>query len=485
MVKSAKTFLSDLENNYPEQIIRIAKGPLKPHKNQCSSIVWQLKKIGKFPAVIFENIETISGKRWPGSAQWQQEGSYARMAIACELPKEKWTAEGIIMELSNRLSGPINPVQVDPGKAQVKATVLTGKDVNLFDLPLYRKDSKDAQPGWICGLAIGKDPENGRYNLSWHRHHVHGPQRSAPRIQYRHLWSYMKKYRALGYKEMPVAWIFGAHPLLMLAGAVRPGYNIDEYAVAGGLLNEPLRLTASATLGDDFLIPADAEMVVEGYLSLEERDFNGPWIDFMRYYSPQTLEPVFTPTAFNYSDNPICENNWVGHNTLHGEISMAITLTNELRTKFPGVKVAHRAQPYTCVIQFAPDHPGETQRLAHYALSVVGDFLKNVIIVDIDINPFDLNDVLWAVGTRVDANTDQVQVVKNLDANRHDPSSMSDLQVGGFIIDATKPVGKPFPEVGRPEERVIEEFPINEYISQEDISNLTTGGGSLYASMGI
>jgi len=92
---------------------------------------------------------------------------------------------------------------------------------------------------------------------------------------------------------------------------------------------------------------------------------------------------------------------------LHGEISMAITLTNQLKTKFPGVKVAHRAQPYTSIIQFEPDHPGETKRLALYALSIAGDFLKNVIIVDTDINPFDLNDVLWAIGTRVDANTNQ------------------------------------------------------------------------------
>lgn len=485
MTKSAKEFLSILEEKYPEQVLRISKGPLKPHENQCSSIVWQLKKMGKVPATIFENIETISGKKWPGSTQWQQEGSYARMAIACDLPEEKWTAEHIILELSERMNKSIDPVVISPDQAPVKNTVLTGDDANMFDLPLYRKDSKDALPGWIAGLAIGKDPETGRYNLSWHRHHVHGPKRSGARIQYRHLWNYMKKYKALGYEKMPVAWIFGAHPLLMLAGAVRPGYEIDEYNLAGSLLGEPLRLTSSATLGEDFLIPADAEVVVEGYIDLTDRDFNGPWVDFMRYYSPQTLEPVFSPTAFNYSPNPICENNWVGHNTLHGEISMAITLTNQLKTKFPGVKVAHRAQPYTCIIQFEPDHPGEANRLALFALSIAGDFLKNVIIVDTDINPFDLNDVLWAIGTRVDANTNQVQIIKDLNANRHDPSSMSDMLVGGFIIDATKPFGKPFPETGRPEEKVVEDFPLKEYISRDDLQKLATGGGSLYASMGI
>jgi 2,5-furandicarboxylate decarboxylase 1 len=485
MAKSAKTFLQTLEQKYPSQVIRIKGGPLKPHENECSSIVWQLKRAGKVPATIFENLQTISGKKWEGYSQWQQEGSYARIAIACDLPEERWQAADIFQELTRRLNNPIKPEVIIKDEAPVKHKVVTGEDVNFFDLPLYRKDEKDARPGWICGLAIGKDPETGRYNLSWHRNHIHGPQRSAARLQYRHLWSYLQKTKAMGKKEMPVAWIFGAHPLLMLAGAVRPGYESDEYDVAGGLLNEPLRLVPSATLGDDFLIPADAEVIVEGYLHVEEKEFLGPWVDFMRYYSPQVLEPVFRPTAFNFAETPIAEHNWVGHNTLHGEIGYSITLTRELQSKFPKVKVAHRIQPYTCVVQFTPTIPGEAQRLAHYALVSIGDFIKNVIIVDEDINPFDVNDVLWAVGTRVDANTNQVQIVRDLNANRHDPSSFSDLLVGGFIIDATKPVGKPFPELGVPERAVVERIKLEDFLSLEQLDKLAAGGGSQITGMGI
>jgi 2,5-furandicarboxylate decarboxylase 1 len=485
MAKSAKTFMKQLQEKCPEELLVVNEGPLKPHENECSAIVWQLKRIGRMPATIFTNLETISGKKWPGGGQWQQEGTYTRLAIACDLPPEKWNPEGVVNELAERLNHPVKSVAISEGEAPIKHTVVKEDKVSFWDLPLYRKDSKDARPAWICGLAIGKHPETGRYNLSWHRHHVHGPKRSGARLQYRHLWQYLKRHKELGQKEMPMAWIFGAHPLVMLGGAARPGYDVDEYDVIGGLLKEPFRLVPSATWGKDFMIPADAELVVEGYLHTTERDFNGPWVDYMRYYSPQTLEPAFRPTAFNYQENALVEQNWVGHNTLHGEVGYSITLTKDLKQKFPAVRVALRVQPYTAVVQFKPDHPGEAVRLAHHALIPMGDFIKNVIVVDEDINPYDLNDVLWAVGTRVNANSGQVQILQNLNANRHDPASMEDMLVGGILIDATKPAGKPFPEVGRPEEELIKRLAIDKILGKKVIDKIPQGGGSQITGMGI
>ncbi|MBI2303678.1 MAG: UbiD family decarboxylase [Chloroflexi bacterium] len=482
--KSMKSFIRQLEEEYSEEIVRISKGPLKPHENECTSILYQLEKMGKWPMALFENCVTYSGKPWPGMVQFQQDSTFSKFAIACDMPSDKWTQANIFQELAKRAANPMKPTVISRAEAPVKHTVVTGKDLNLYDLPMYRKDSDDARPGQICGLAIGKHPETGRYNLSWHRHTVHGSTRSAARLQYRHLWEYLNLYKQLGYEEMPVAWVFGHHLLFMVAGATRFPYDIDEYEGIGGVMGEGLRLVPSETLGEDFLIPADAEVVVEGYLHTTDRDFNGPWTDYMRYYSPQTLEPVFRPTAFNFQDNPIFEEVWIGHE-LYQDVSVGITLTSQLKNRYPRLNVAYYCAPFTAILQFKPDHPGEARRLAHYALVVGGDFVKQVIVVDEDIDPFDLYDVWWAVSTRVDTDRNQMEIVHGLDANRHDPAPFSSVghpvsTVGGFIIDATKPFGQPFPPIGKPEREVLERIRAEDYIDRRKIEQL--GAGKLIIS---
>jgi 3-polyprenyl-4-hydroxybenzoate decarboxylase len=115
-------------------------------------------------------------------------------------------------------------------------------------------------------------------------------------------------------------------------------------------------------------------------------------------------------------------------------------------------------------------------RVAHLALVAVGDFIKNVIAVDADIDPFDIHDVLFSVGTRVDANTYQVEKVLGLDANRHDPSAMGEyLRVGGLIIDITKPLDVPFPELGVPDKKLLDGINLYDHVPREKVRQLLSG----------
>lgn len=475
MSRTMQEFIATLQESYPQEIVRVSCGPLKPHLGDCHALLYQFERQGKWPMGVFDNVETYGGKRWPGSTQSQADGTFSKLAIACDLPAGGWTAENIINTLQDRLAAPKRAKAVPEGQAHVKGRVVPESEVNLFDLPIYRKDEKDAKPGWLCGVAVARKLDTGRYNLSWHRLLIMGEKRSSARIQYRHLWDYMNEYRRAGLKEMPCIWVFGHHPLFMLAGAIREGYGVDEYEAAGAVMGEPLRVTPSATWGADFMIPAGAEAVVEGYLHLEKTDYNGPWSDYMRYYSPQTLEPAFRPTAFNFAQNAVFDQHIARHDLYH-MTGMALTLTGTLRDKYPRVKIAYMPAPYTAVVQFAPDHPGEAQRMAHLALVAAGDFVKNVIVVDEDVNPFDLHDVMFAIGTRVDGNTAQVQVVRGLDANRHDPAPMGEyLRTGGVIIDATKPVDLPYPELGYPGEDALKRVPLEEYVPAEKVREVLSG----------
>jgi UbiD family decarboxylase len=378
----------------------------------------------------------------------------------------------LAQEFSRRNRLTKKPVKVPSAEAPVKHTIVTGTGLSLFDMPVYRKDEFDAKPGWLCAIGIGKEPESGRYNCSWHRLHVHSPEHAAVRINPRHLMEYMNRYRSKGCEQMPVAFVLGHHPLFEVAAGSNCAWGVDEYDFAGGLMDSPVRVTESETLGADFLIPADAEIVIEGMVDLQQREFCGPWADVMRYYSPQTLEPLFRPTAFLMRREPICIGNWTGHDT-YGVLGAASYVYSVLKERYPHVLAVNQVCPYTYIIQFKPRVPGESTRLAAMALGSFADRIKNVILVDEDIDPFDLNMVLFSISTRVDADSAQVQILRDLQANRQDPSTERHLRVGGLIIDSTKPVGKPFPEIGKPPDGALARIRLEDFVSAAELGKIT------------
>ena len=140
---------------------------------------------------------------------------------------------------------------------------------------------------------------------------------------------------------MPVAFVFGHHPAFEVAAGSNCPWGTDEYEFAGGLLDSPVRITQSETLGRDFLIPGDAEIVVEGMLHLRKKEICGPWADVMRYYSPQTLEPVFSPTAYLMRQSPICIGSWISHET-YGNLGAAAYIYSVLRERYPRVMAVNQ-----------------------------------------------------------------------------------------------------------------------------------------------
>lgn len=474
MPKTMKTFLEEINTTHPEEVIIVDKGPLRPHDGDPTAILYQFEVEEKWPMGIFNNVETCSGKKWPGSIQYQADGTFTKLMVAAGMKEDQWTHGAYFDDLLRKLRNPLKPVVVSSSNASVMYQTYSSKEINLYDLPIFIKDEFDARPGWLCGVIIGKRLGSGRYNLSWHRILAVGPERAPSRIQYRHLWKYMNEYKEAGHKRMPAVWVFGHHPMFMQSCAIKVGWSMDEYERAGGFLEEPLRLTPSATWGEDFLIPADAEVIVEGYLDLYDFDVNGPWGDFMRYYSPQTLEPVFTPTFYNFARNPIFDNHIARHD-LYSTTGSSLSLYSAVKERYPQVKVAYRCAPYIGIIQFKSAHPGEARRMAMLALSSCNDSFKQIIVVDEDINPFDLHDVMFSLGTRVDAQTEQLQVIKGLDANRHDPSAFTLMNVGGFIIDSTRPKGIPFPELSYPGKNMVEKFPMADYVDKNKKNKIRKG----------
>ena len=475
-----QTFIRDLETHYPSEVLRVTKGPLSPAEGECTALLHHLMRMGKWPAAVFEHVTTLKGERWPGTAVYGVAGTWTKVGIGYGLPPDDLNPLAVQFETAKRIGQLIKSVVVDPTDAPVKKQTFKSKEISFFDLPGYRNNLKDSRPGWVTGVIIGKDPDTGRYNLSWHRNNLLRPDRATCRIEPRHFWEIMQKYERAGKEWVPFAQVFGHHVGFGLAGAIRTGQDVDEYELAGGIFGEPLRLTPSTALGDDFLIPADAEVVLEGYVSTKERDFNGPWVDFLRYYSPQTKEPVIKIAALDMRSNPHFEHTWVGQ-YVYSDVAHSSFLRNFLATRFKGVGAVNYVAPCTVIIQFHPNRPGDVRRLVGMA-HAYGDFVKHIIVVDDDIDPFDLSQVFFAMGTRVDASK-QTYVVDGLSPLRQDPSAKGETifgthimgPIGGLVVDSTKPVAQVFDEIGYPEKTVLEKIKLKSFVDDETVGKLVTG----------
>lgn len=472
--KDLRSFIRILDEKWPGEVLRINTHGREFNLVECDAAAFlaKLKASGKRPATLFRGFKTLSGKTWHGELLFSELATLRKQAAAMDLDGEA-KFQDLAQEFSRRNRLSTKPIKIPTSLAPVRQTVLNGSQMSFFDLPVYRKDEFDARPGWLCAIGIGKEPDSGRYNLSWHRIHVHSPEHASVRINPRHLMEYMNRYRANGFDRMPAAFVLGHHPAFEVAAGSNCAWGVDEYEFAGGLMDGPVRVTPSVTLGEDFLIPADAEIVVEGMVDLTKKEICGPWADVMRYYSPQTLEPVFTPTAFLMRNNPVCIGNWTGHDS-YGVLGAASYVYSILKERYPRVLAVNQVCPYTYVIQFKSRVPGESTRLAAMALGSFADRIKNVIMVDDDIDPFDLNMVMFAISTRTDADSAQVQIIRDLQANRQDPSTEKYLRVGGLIIDSTKPVGKPFPDIGKPPESALARIRLEDFVSSAELGKVAS-----------
>ncbi len=139
--------------------------------------------------------------------------------------------------------------------------------------------------------TITKDRKSGIYNCSYHRMEIKSPNRTALYASPRHLWRIYCDYEAQNL-ETPVATVMGHHPAYHIGACYTGPFEVSEFDIIGGYLQEPLRLTPSETWGDDLLIPADAEIVIEGALIPGKRVVEGPFGEAPGYLGPAAFRPL-------------------------------------------------------------------------------------------------------------------------------------------------------------------------------------------------
>jgi len=473
MAKDLRQFLDQLEREAPHEVIRVKK-PVNPAAFELTALLVHLEREGKFPVLLLEQPLNLKSERAPFHFASNLYALRQRCALALGLSPADW-ALPLSLEYARRETQVLAPVVIDRAEAPVNEVVRTGDAADLRDLPIVRHHRMDPAP-YIDMTPVMRDPEGGFYNVAFLRTMYQGPRRLGLHMSPRHNWQIQRKYEARG-RPTPVAIIVSHHPAFYLGALNVSAFGVDDYAKIGAIMGEPLRLTASETFGDDLLVPADAELILEGQIPPGVKEVEGPFGEFTGYYGPQRLRPVIEVTAITHRREAILQHVFVGHrdNWIIGGIPKEGSLFNVIRGVVPTVRAVHFALSgccrFNCYIAVDKKVDGETKQAALAALGAC-DFVKNVVVVDADIDVFNEREVMWAVATRVQADRD-VDIIKDVKGNTLDPSQTDDIMTAKLIVDATKPVRRPFPARVEVPKEALDAVRLEDYIPPEILERLS------------
>ena len=300
-------------------------------------------------------------------------------------------------------------------KAPCQDIVIEGDDVDLGKLPIQHCWPGDAAPLITWPLVITKGPNKDRHNLGIYRQQVIAKNKLIMR------WL-SHRGGALDFREFqqqnpgqpyPVSVALGADPATIL-GAVTPVPDtLSEYAFAGLLRDSRTEVVKS--IGNDLMVPASAEYILEGFIYPDDMADEGPFGDHTGYYNEVDQFPVFTVERITHRKDPIYHSTYTGRPP--DEPAILGVALNEvfvpiLQKQFPEITDFY-LPPEGCsyrmaVVTIKKQYPGHAKRVMLGVWSFLRQFMytKFVIVTDDDVNARDWNDVIWAITTRMDPTRD-------------------------------------------------------------------------------
>lgn len=399
------------------------------------------------------------------AAFFTRPGSHRMPVVSGFMSRRAWLAEAMGVADSELLSRfrqavdhPLPVREVGQGEAPCQQVVhrhgIDGDiDLNRL-LPIPVHSEHDNGPYITAGLVIARNPRTGVQNVSINRIQVHAPDRMAILMLPRHLYAFYQAAEQAG-EALPVAVVIGVDPLTMLASQAITPIDCDELEIAGGLHGTGLRAVRCLTNG--VVVPADAEIVIEGRLLPHVREPEGPFGEFPKYYSAREMREVIAVDAVTHRRNPIFHTIVPAEmeHLLLGAIPREATLLAHLRRSHPGVVDVHLSVGGVCryhlYVKFDKKREGEAKNVILCAFGAHYD-IKQVIVVDTDVDIHDPAEVEWAVATRFQADRDLV-VVAGAQGSVLDPSTTVAASLAGIEapphlqgisakmgIDATRPV---------------------------------------------
>jgi len=464
MGKDLRGFLKQLEEKSGSGgFIRITK-PVEAEFG-ITAILQKLEDRNKFPAVLFENVVDKNGRRYEFPVLANLFAARERLAMAIDS-----TPRTLAEDYAER-EKPLAPVVVSRKDAPVKEIIARGSDVDLSKFPVVTHHAMDLGPYITAGDVWVKDPETGDINCAVLRIWASGKnQMVANWNPARHTNVIYRKYLELG-KPMPFVTIIGHHPAFYMGAQTKTLCNEPE--IIGGVMGEPLEVVPSETWGDEFMVPARAEVVIEGEVMPGDLEVEAPFGEFTLYYGAQKLSNVVNIRAITHRKDAIYLDVFAGHRDhLFMDVAqIEAALLNRLKWVARGVQKVYVPPSGCCrfhaYISMKKMNDGEPRSVIATALTA--DFrLKHVIVVDDDVDVFDEEEVLWAVATRSQWDKDLL-ILPRVVGIRLDPSADETLTCKAGI-DATKPAPpKPFLERISVPEEALNKIRLEDYVDENTL----------------
>ncbi|HEY1235776.1 MAG TPA: UbiD family decarboxylase [Candidatus Binatia bacterium] len=422
MAQDLRSFLDNIKRQSPEDFLVISR-EVDPAFEITAITVKLEQEAKKRPILLFEKVR---GTKFPVLTNLHAGRSRLAAAIHAK-PEEMQRAFLRAME------SPTPPKRV--AKAPVKDVILSGDKVDLYKLPQIWHHQDDAGPYITAAISFAKDPNGDTWNCAYNRLMIKGRNTTSIHLTLaKHLWEFQRAAEAEG-KPLPVAFAVGVHPAIALGCLAIGSIDEDERAIMGGLLGEPLELVKCET--SDLLVPAQAEMILEGEILPRERIAEGPFGEFTGYSLGERQREVLQVRAITYRRDAMFQDITVGHldHLMLSTTPIEANLYRAVRAMVPTVKAVRVPAPFTCYVSIEQRISGQAKNAI---LAVLGAdlYMKRVVIVDHDVDIFNDRQVNWAIATRCQPDRD-IAIVTNTRGSDLDPSTKEDGNTAKWGVDAT------------------------------------------------
>lgn len=440
--KDLREFLDTLEEE--GQLIRI-KEEVSPEPD-IGAAGRACANMEKKPAVLFEKV-----KGYKYSVVTNVHGSWQNHALMLGMPKDSSIKEQFY-ELNRRWDKfPVPPKVLSRDEALCKENTIT-ENINLFEvLPLYRINDQDG--GFFISKAsvVTADPEDptnrDKMNVGTYRIQVKDIDRiGIQALPFHDLGIHITKAEELN-KPLPIAIALGNNPVVTFMASTPVSYTQNEYEFVGALQDGVPAEIVAADTDENIFVPAHAEVILEGYVMPRVRTCEGPFGEFPGSYSGARRQCEIKITRITHRTDPIFENLYLGLPWTEIDYLMALNTSvpiyKQLKETIPEVVAVNAMYTHGIgeIISVKSRYGGFAKSAAFRLLCTPHGtaYAKIIILVDEYVDPFDLDQVMWALTTRVKPTKD-VSIIQNCAGMPLDPSSYPAGMHDKLIIDATTPV---------------------------------------------
>ncbi len=444
-MKDLRSFLAEMEG----ETVRVPR-PI-PVRYGVSALQHKLDIGHLDPVLLIEQPRLADGSVSPFKAVTNLNASRARVAKILGLEDHRRAAR----DLAARMAARIEPVRVGRDVAPVKQVVRRGPGLTLGGMPVFTQHDCDPGPYLTAAHATTWDPDTGIDNTAIQRVWAK-PGNELPFYPYpaSHNRANVMKFWQRG-EDAPIAFWIGHHPAVSIGAQAKLGYPESHWSTAGALAGEPVRLVPTELFGDSLLVPADAEIVLEGRVLRNRFEPEGPFGEYTGYAGDATESPVFALECVTHRLDAIY------HDIASGlrDALVPEDLLNEARIfaiargvtdAVRNVHVPSVSRRFLAIVQVGEIGAEAARELLRRTLEYRRT--KTVVLVGEDIDPFDRDQVDWAVATRVQWDRDSL-LLRGMPGSMLDPSlPPGSAETAKLGIDATWNGGRKPPRNRVPEE---------------------------------